>query len=609
MVRRRTVLVGAGTAMGAVGAVAAVGGTAAAPDRTVDGRALLTDPFLQVPTADGVSVCWFTEWAGTRHVTLVGDWVRDLDTATAGEYALGHRPAPSGGQVVSAETRRLSQLREDADSTVPGRTYDQVTERPVWRHESTVRGLSGPLPYRVVSVDGNAVTVSETYRLGPAADPGAAQLVLLTSDHQLHPMTPANLAKAYEVADGRLDAVLMNGDLVNVPDRASEWFDDAGGLAFFASMQGRGKSTLAGHTWRGAPILQSTPMYTAIGNHEVTGRRGRGLSLTKEFNDPWPRSAALAKYEKVKGEVNPGNDPEIKRRWLSDNTFNTTSYEQILTQPTSEPGGSRFYAVTIGNIRLITLYVTNIWRKPSLPAKGAGAFAEGEDIVPDPDEWGYGQHIFERIDRGSRQYRWLERELASEASRSARYRVVMFHNPVHGLGLNSAPAFTAPVQTTSRAGGRVAAVTYEYPFQYDALLGDVEPLLGRHGVQLVFNAHSHLWNRFRNDAGVHFLETSNVGNTYGAFPVGGPDERDLPGPDQGYHEKYVRQGDPGGLTSVVPTVAPVTGPDGRPQPFLASKTTTAFSLLDSSDGTVRSYRFDTTTPDGSAVLFDEFTLD
>jgi hypothetical protein len=92
-------------------------------------------------------------------------------------------------------------------------------------------------------------------------------------------------------------------------------------------------------------------------------------------------------------------------------------------------------------------------------------------------------------------------------------------------------------------------------------------------VHLVLAGHSHLWNRFRNAAGVHFLETSNVGNTYGAFP---------------------ERGDPGGLQPLAPP--------------LASDEVTAFSLLDSAAGVVRSWRFDTRDPASGAELFDEFPL-
>ena len=36
---------------------------------------------------------------------------------------------------------------------------------------------------------------------------------------------------------------------------------------------------------------------------------------------------------------------------------------------------------------------------------------------------------------------------------------------------------------------------YEYPLANDYLANYVEPLLEEYGVDFVFNAHSHLWNR------------------------------------------------------------------------------------------------------------------
>jgi hypothetical protein len=191
----------------------------------------------------------------------------------------------------------------------------------------------------------------------------------------------------------------------------------------------------------------------------------------------------------------------------------------------------------------------------------------------------------------------------------------MLHHPVHSIGWPAAPAFADPVPLIDHdpASGAVTRVRYGYPAGADHLLHDVEPLLNRHRVQLVLNGHAHLWSRIRNAAGVHFLETSNVGNTFGAYPVGGPARRTLPGPGDGWHEGYAEQGDAGGLRPVTPSVAPQPGPDGAPLPYLASDTTTAFSLLDPHAGAVRPYRFDTADPGdveaARVVLFDEFTLD
>jgi Calcineurin-like phosphoesterase len=262
--------------------------------------------------------------------------------------------------------------------------------------------------------------------------------------------------------------------------------------------------------------------------------------------------------------------------------------------PRSDSGGPRWWSRDIGDVHVISLFATQVWR-PSGP-EGRGTYQEALEDVDDPERWGHGRFIFEPIGPGSAQYRFLTAELASAAAREARFRVVMFHHPSHGLGHGSVPPYTNPVRVTDPK-----SIGYKYPLACDHILRDIEPLLSEAGVHLVLNGHSHVWNRFRNAAGVHWLETSNVGNSYGAFDV-------TSGLSRGAPPGYAQQGDPGGLAPIVPTVAPLTSVDGTPLPYLASNEITVFSLLDSADGVVRSYRHDTRNPGEPAVLFDQFPL-
>jgi hypothetical protein len=178
----------------------------------------------------------------------------------------------------------------------------------------------------------------------------------------------------------------------------------------------------------------------------------------------------------------------------------------------------------------------------------------------------------------------------------------MFHHPPHSLGDNIVPAYTDPIQVIERAGDTITAVRYEYPLESDYLIRDVIPLLEQAGVQLVFYGHSHIWNRFVSTAGMNFLESSNVGNTYGAFA--GEQQRAVP---NGYRQTYVATGDPNGLTPVIPTLNSSSTAQ-QAQPYLASNDITAFSILDTGTGMVSSYRFDTRYPKQPASQFDQFTL-
>ncbi len=553
---------------------------------------LLTEPFLQLPTARSVRVVWFTEFEGDRHQVAYG---QDLEfTATA-------------------TTTQLSRTREDQQSRVgaqteTGQVYQHPVRRPIWRHEAEVTGLEASvrLPYRVLSRTAQGETVySDVFTLAPLPADHQPLKILLTSDHQLMPMTPANLQKVEETI-GQVDAVFLAGDLVNIPDRASEWFDDNRGGAFFPSLQGRANYELereGGKTrYRGGALIQHAPLFPAVGNHEVMGQFSMEKGLGEQFNDAVPRQAAEQQYALKAKQINPERDLEIRDRWIYDHSFNIDTYREIFTLPEDGPDGSSYYAISFGNIRLVTLYATNIWRRPDVKPDVRGRYQERQEDLDHPERWGYGQHIFEAIAPGSAQYTWLQAELNSPEFQQAKYKIVMFHHPPHSLGDNIVPAYTNPVQMLERdPEGRIQAIRYEYPKSQDYLIRDVVPLLEQAGVQLVLFGHSHLWNRFVSPTGLHFLETSNVGNTYGA--AWNDQKRPVP---TGYAEDYTATGNPNGLAPIVPTLSEsATDP---PQPYLASNDITVFSIFETATGTISSYWFDTRQPDSEVVKFDEFRL-
>ncbi len=545
---------------------------------TAEASTLLTEPFLQLPTENSVRVVWFTEFPGEKNTVAYGENLQ---------------------QTTDATTIKLSHTREDQKSRVGNQTedkqvYQKPVERDIWRHEAEVTSLTlgKEVDYQVISkLKNGSDAKSKIYNLAPAPQPGKPLKILLTSDHQLKPMTAANLQKAKEIGD--IDAVFMAGDLINIPDRASEWFDDNRGGAFFPAFQGRANYQInkdgVKTNYSGGEIIQEAPIFTAIGNHEVMGRRGRSDDLGGEYNDAIPREVAQNLYDES---------------FLKANSFNTDTYEEIFSLPESKSGGEKYYATTFGDVRLVTLYATNIWRLPSLEPDAKGKYREREADFEKPEEWGYAQHIFEPIDKGSAQYNWLVEELNSPEFKQAKYKVVMLHHPVHSLGENIVPAYTNPVQTIEKDdSGKVINIKYEYPLEEDFLTRDIVPLLEKNNVQLVFYGHSHLWNRFQSESGIHFLESSNVGNSYGAFVD--DKKRNVP---QGYKEKYIEAGNPNGLEPIMPSIKPLDGEDGKPIPYIASNEITVFSILDTGNGTVNSYYFDTTKSEEKVVKFDEFKL-
>jgi hypothetical protein len=539
-------------------------------------------------------VVWFTEFAGSRHTVAYGQGLSRTAIAT---------------------TTKLSRTREDQLSKVgkqteEGQVYQQPTMRNIWRHEAVVSGLtsSDRIPYQATSVREDGETVSsKQFTLAPKPTPQTPLKILLTSDHQLMPMTAANLQKVAETI-GQVDAVFFAGDLVNVADRASEWFDDNRGGAFFPCLQGRANYELERDgnktTYTGGELIQNAPLFTATGNHEVMGRFSMKDNLNDQFNHPFPRTVAQAIYQENAKQLNPTNNRNQREAWLKNYSFNTDTYNEIFSLPQSQSTGKNYYAVTFGDIRLVVLYITNIWRTPSLDADARGRYREREKDLNNLSAWGYGQHIFEPVHQGSPQYNWLAGELNSKEFKKAKYKIVMFHHPPHSLGDNIVPAYTDPIQLIEQeADGRIKEVRYEYPRAADYIIRDVVPLLEAARVQLVFYGHSHVWNRFVSPSGMHFLETSNVGNTYGAYI--GNKKRPVP---TGYQAEYAAIGDPNGLEAVMPTLAPILDENNQPSSYIASNDITAFSILDTGTGTVSSYRFDMLKPKSEVVKFDEFRL-
>jgi len=573
--------------------------TAFAMDGTSLTSGLLTEPFLQLPEENSVHVVWFTEseeQPETNKVLL---------------YENGENEDPT--REITAKTTTMSRIRGGKTTSDMN---DAAVKRNIWRHEVVVDNLpeyhgkdDEKIPYRVVSDNAE----SEIYTLQAQAQPGTPMKILLTSDIQTKNMCAANIQKVYETV-GPVDAILADGDIVDVADRAYDWFD--ADSSFFRVMQGTTDRTISGAQYTGAPLMQNAPTYAAIGNHEVMGRYSDTTALNAQFNDPTTRAYAEELYKRVNSDGDPDNNvsEEGKEQFIQDHSFNTTSWEEVFTLPESDTGDERYYAVTIGDVRVIVLEVARIWRGNGVGGKSKYSEKPGASV----DEYGFGQHIFEPIGEDSDQLAFLEQELQSDEFQNAKYKMVMFHWQFHSLGGNQIPAYTDPVASTVTDPVSEKEMTiYDYPLAEDYLANNVEPLLEQYGVDMVFNAHSHLWNRFQTESGMNILETSNNGNTYNAFldtksrtdawpsVFNGGDRAALA--ENWNQDNYVLQGDPYGLSPIAPNLAELPNATAN-EPYLMSNSVTAFSVLDTRTGTVDSYYFDTSDSDSQVVKFDSFPI-
>jgi hypothetical protein len=498
--------------------------------------------------------------------------------------------------------------------------------------------------------------------------------ILLTSDQQNNRMAVANFQKVQETI-GPVDAVLFPGDFVSQPNRASEWFDRVAisNPSYFQSLMGTMQRWNPGSVFRGGDILQFAPLYGCLGNHEYPGRwrldpdtnnsaNTTAVSINNMDNDPQPRWYAEARYEQLRTTINPTNDPAFRERWITDNSHDWTTYREMWSLPEG-PEGKAYYAQRFGDVFIISLDANRIWR--TWNANQRGKFTENfiqanGRVTDNASDWGFGDFTFRPFGPGSRQFQWLQETLASEACRSARYRIVLSHQTMAGLGDNAVPVLAeqrvtveltdgrligpfpaaqwpqqwAAVETALRAG-QVRYVRYEYPLADDIWRNHIEPLLISSGVQLVHTGHSHLWNRC-SVGGLNYLETANVGNSFGAmfFPTAQPGANPSQGP-RGTQPgntpwrnatvasnpprtaltwnpaDYPGSGEPHGRAMGMPTLFnPMRELAGAPAdlPFVASNNLTAFSVFESQTGLVSSYVYDTRDPAGQTRKFDEFRL-
>lgn len=584
--------------------------TDAQPFRIDDG--LLTAPILQSPSSEAVNVVWYTAFLGSDHTLIYGDH-------------LGHR--------ATATSTKLTRMLEDTDSQLHPASVNQlgfpsasgVRHRSVWKHQATATNLTPGLrvPYLVESVrDDGEHFRSRAYSLQPLPAPGHPLKILLTSDQQNRPMSAANYQKAYETV-GPLDAVLFAGDFVDYPNRASEWFDRNSTTRppFYPTMQGRWDQIHSASPYRGGPILQHATLLSALGNHEVAGRwRPNQHDITTMYTDSQPRWRAEMLYENALGSGHPE-----AATFIRDHSFETITYDEMWPSP--QPG-LPYWSLCYGDIFIISLHVNRIWRLWGSDRKGK----EGEDPadVNNPDAWGFGDHLFEPFGPGSAQYQWLEQVLESEACQQARFRIVMAHQTMFGLGDNAYPVL-APSDVTIRFDhgsgeevsqltypisketwdsdiapllGSIISIDYHYADDADVWRNAIEPLLIDAGIDLVLTGHSHLWNRSKVGP-MHYLETSNVGDSFGARYDDLDGSKTWPGTS-------FPAGDPHGRPSIAPNILnPLQELEGydHPLPFVSSNRHTVFSIFDTAEGAVKSYVFDTMEPSSAVRLFDQFMLE
>lgn len=614
-----------------------------------DNDQLITDPMLTGPGEGEISVVWYTTVPGDGHRVVFGD---ALDAE------------------VAATSYRMTQLFEDEQSDVLGRRVappregEVVMEQEIYRHEARITGLEANrrVPYYAVTTINDVDFKSEVFTLQPLPSPDQPVKLLITSDQQNRAMAPANFEKVVETV-GKVDAVLFAGDLVDTPNRASEWFyrSTENRPPFFPSLQGNYDQIRPEHPYSGGEILQHAPLLATIGNHESPGIFDRSERLSRQDNNPQPRWFARWRWEQLSDSERAATGMD-EEEFVRANSFDHVTYYEMWNLPENGVPGEdpeNYYSVRYGNVSLISMNVSRVWRNWNNgfgSNDNPGKFKEPAESVNDLTRWGFGDMFFGDYSEGSVQREWFRERLDSDVYESAPYRVVLTHQSMHGYGDNSVPVMADPEATISFLDGRPAVVTtfpapddvwssivqaadagvieqvrYKYERSKDLWLGVEQELLDA-DTHLVISGHSHIWSRTfveaQDGTRMHYLESSNVGNTFGPgaatnnrvrwarnfYPD--PDSPLTVDPEFWDPADYVRVGDPHGRPDVLPTgiaegedfMRMVDGAT-RDLPYLSSNNFTVFSILDSADGTVRSYAHDVAFPQSPAYQVDCFPLD
>ena len=125
------------------------------------------------------------------------------------------------------------------------------------------------------------------------------------------------------------------------------------------------------------------------------GRFSQTAPLNDQFNDPIPRAEAVKMYNAQAALFNPSDDDNLRRQWVINNSFNSDTYEELFSLPLSQVPNPdrpeetcRYYAITLGDIRLVSLYVTQIWRAPALGPMARGRYREREADLNTPQKLG-----------------------------------------------------------------------------------------------------------------------------------------------------------------------------------------------------------------------------
>ncbi len=371
-----------------------------------------TKPYLMTIDPDSsMDICWLTKGDGTGIIEI-------------GE-------TPQLGKTVEAKQYKINGFKTSENAEGYNDDPEKNPELNVYQQIASIKDLKPNTTYyykATTKVDGKTEE-TKIYNFKTAPENSGDFSFALLSDLQLKNESPATVK---QIGQNKPDFIIYEGDMINTPWKAGEWFDvdncfikpEEKDKTWFEIMQQEGDNT---------ELLQYTPIFPTPGNHEVDDQRVFNDKQMAADNNDW----SLSIYMQL---------------------FRTYYPEQQYKK-----GGKHWYSVDYGDLHIsnISCFRWQNWDGFEAP----------------------GWVMFDDISKDSKQIKWLEEDLANT---DAEYKWVNMHWHMLNRGEDGYYPVSEPVINGDKA---------TYPngdYAYDVL----KPIYEKYGVDAVSFGHSHVYERY-----------------------------------------------------------------------------------------------------------------
>ncbi len=406
-----------------------------------EGRDFRVTPYLQNPSMDGITVMWMSETdiPGTLHV--------------AGRGTFTSSPVAAGDLFYYP-----SAINKYFSGNDPGVPY---------LHRIRVTGLRSGTRYDY-SVQQGASFFHSTLKTTPGRD-GDVRFIVY-ADSETEPESTGNFrrdSEPYGDFDRKYWLDQTDGYFVNLQvmdARHPDFIAIAGDIVQSGNEQRDWDEFWKHNAGVYNDIAGSVPLFPAVGNHENhSGADGGGGFYTT----PLAREAVARYQSYFETPDNGSGKPELQ---------------------------DRYYRVDYGPITFITLDCTNGLPNQSDRDSNWYLLGEGETSVDHP-EWGAG--TVPDFNPGSRQYQWLEEQLADAGKRS-RFIFIQLHHAPYSVGPHGFdPGAGGQSEGEDNQSGTVTRI--------------LTPLFEKYGVDAVFSGHDEMYEHSLVN-GIHFYDVGIGGD-------------------------------------------------------------------------------------------------